>query len=391
MPDPEVRATPVIGIVAGEASGDLLGAHLIKALREQVPGARFVGIGGPRMVATGAMQALFPMEKLAVRGYVEVLRHYREIIGIRRRLAAHFRQHSPALFIGIDAPDFNLDLELKLKMSGVATVHYVSPSIWAWRGGRIDKIKRAVTRMLTLFPFEAKIYEEHGIPVTYVGHPLADLLGNFPAIAEVREQLRLPMNAKVIALLPGSRVGELESMADLFVATAVEIAKSLPGARFIAPLVSRETKEIFEAALYRREVDGLDIKILFGHAHDAMAAADVVLAASGTVTLEAALLKRPMVITYKMPRASWWIMRNMRRLPYVGLPNILAGEFVVPEFLQDEATPENLSQAVLNLLFDNTVRQRLEARFSVMSQELRQNTAQKAVQAILPLLESAAA
>jgi len=392
MPDPAVRATPVIGIVAGEASGDLLGAHLIKALREQVPGARFVGIGGPKMLATGAMQALFPMEKLAVRGYAEVLRHYLEIVGIRRRLAAYFQQHPPALFIGIDAPDFNLDLELKLKMSGVATVHYVSPSIWAWRSGRIHKIKRAVTRILTLFPFEAKIYQEHGVPVSYVGHPLADLLGDFPATADVREQLRLPMNAKVIALLPGSRIGELQSMADLFVATAVELAKSLPDARFIAPLISRETKEIFEAALYRREAaGGLDIKILFGHAHDAMAAADIVLAASGTVTLEAALLKRPMVITYRMPQASWWIMRTMRVLPYVGLPNILAGEFVVPEFLQDEATPENLSQAMLNLLFDTTVRQRLETRFSAMAQELRQNTAQKAVQAILPLLESAAA
>lgn len=344
------------------------------------------------MAGTGAMQVLFPMEKLAVRGYAEVLRHYLEIVGIRRRLAAYFQQHPPALFIGIDAPDFNLDLELKLKMSGVATVHYVSPSIWAWRSGRIHKIKRAVTRILTLFPFEAKIYQEHGVPVSYVGHPLADLLGDFPATADVREQLRLPMNAKVIALLPGSRVGELQSMADLFVATAVELAKSLPDARFIAPLISRETKEIFEAALYRREAaGGLDIKILFGHAHDAMAAADIVLAASGTVTLEAALLKRPMVITYRMPRASWWIMRTMRVLPYVGLPNILAGEFVVPEFLQDEATPENLSQALLNLLFDTTVRQRLEACFSAMSQELRQNTAHKAVQAILPLLGSAAA
>jgi lipid-A-disaccharide synthase len=227
--------------------------------------------------------------------------------------------------------------------------------------------------------------------VSYVGHPLADLLRDFPGTAEAREQLRMPPNAKVIALLPGSRVSELESMADLFVATAVELAKSLPDARFIAPLISRETKEIFEAALYRREAGGLDIKILFGHAHDAMAAADIVLAASGTVTLEAALLKRPMVITYRMPRASWWIMRTMRVLPYVGLPNILAGEFVVPEFLQDEATPENLSQALLNLLFDTTVRQRLEACFSAMSQELRQNTAHKAVQAILPLLGSAAA
>lgn len=379
-------ASPVIGIVAGEASGDLLGAHLIKALRVHVPGARFVGIGGPRMEATGAMQTLFPMAKLAVRGYVEVLRHYAEIVGIRRRLAAHFQQQPPALFIGIDAPDFNLDLELKLKASGVPTVHYVSPSIWAWRGERIHKIRRAVTRMLTLFPFEAQIYQNAQIPVTYVGHPLADMLGDFAGIAEAREQLRLPATAKVIALLPGSRVSELESMADLFVATAAEIATALPGVRFLVPLGSRETKEIFEAALYRRPAEELNISILFGHAHDAMAASDLVLVASGTATLEAALLKRPMVITYKMPGLSWWMMNRKRYLPYVGLPNILAGEFVVPEFLQHEATPENLSQAVLNLLFDNTVRSRLEERFTGMLQQLRQNTAHKAAQAILPLL-----
>jgi len=381
-------ASPVIGIVAGEASGDLLGAHLIKALREHVPGARFVGIGGPRMEATGAMQALFPMEKLAVRGYVEVLRHYLEIVGIRRKLAAHFQQQPPALFIGIDAPDFNLDLELRLKSSGVPTVHYVSPSIWAWRGGRIPRIRRAVTRMLTLFPFEAQIYQKAQIPVTYVGHPLADILGDFPGIAAVREQLRLPANGKVITLLPGSRVSELESMADLFVATAAEIAGALPGARFLVPLVSRETKEIFETALYRRQGEELNISILFGHAHDAIAASDVVLVASGTATLEAALLRRPMVITYKMPQVSWWLMNRKRYLPYVGLPNILAGEFIVPEFLQQEATPENLSQAALNLLSDNTVRRRLEERFTLMLQQLRQGTAQKAAQAILPLLGS---
>lgn len=390
MPVSTVPPPPVIGIVAGEASGDLLGAHLIRALREHVPGIRFTGIGGPKMEATGAMQVLFPMGKLAVRGYVEVLRHYTEIIGIRRSLTAHFRRQPPALFIGIDAPDFNLDLELKLKSSGVPTVHYVSPSIWAWRSRRIHKIKRAVTRMLTLFPFEAKIYQQAQIPVTYVGHPLADLLGDFPDIAATREQLRLPANAKVIALLPGSRVSELQNMADLFIVTAAEIAKSLPDVRFLVPVVSRETKEIFETALYRLEAGELNISILFGHAHDAMAAADVVLAASGTVTLEAALLKRPMVITYRMPRASWWLMNNMRNLPYVGLPNILAGEFVVPEFLQDEATPENLSQAVLNLLLDSTVRHRLEARFGDMLQQLRQNTAQKATQAILPLLDGVA-
>jgi len=386
-----MQSEPVIGIVAGEHSGDLLGAHLIKALHEQVPGARFVGIGGPRMEATGVMEVLFPMEKLAVRGYVEVLRHYMEITGIRRKLAAHFRRQPPALFIGIDAPDFNLDLELTLKASGVTTVHYVSPSIWAWRAGRLPKIKRAVSRMLTLFPFETQIYRQAQIPVDYVGHPLADQLADFPGRSAAREQLRLPAAAKVIALLPGSRISELEHMADLFVATAAEIAKSAPEARFLVPLVSRETKEIFEAALYRHPTEELNINILFGHAHDAMAAADVVLAASGTVTLEAALLRRPMVITYKMPWLSWRLMNKQRQLPYVGLPNILAGEFVVPEFLQQDATAENLSQAVLNLLHDKTVRDRIEARFTGMLQELRQNTADKAARAILPLLDGAVA
>jgi lipid-A-disaccharide synthase len=391
MADPAARTSPAIGIVAGEASGDLLGAHLIQALLRYVPEARFVGIGGPKMESTGAMEVLFPMEKLAVRGYVEVVRHYGEIVGIRRRLARYFRRQPPALFIGVDAPDFNLDLEAGLKAAGVPTVHYVSPSIWAWRGGRIRRIRRAVTGMLTLFPFETQIYERARIPVAYVGHPLADILGEHPGITFAREQLRLPTTANVIALLPGSRVSELESMADLFVDTAAEIAKALPGVLFLAPLASRTTRDMFEAALYRREASNLNINIMFGHAHDAMAASDVVLAASGTATLEAALLRRPMVITYKMPRASWWIMSRMRYQPYVGLPNILAGEFIVPELLQEEATPENLSQAVLNLLADHTVRQRLEARFTDILHELRQDTAQKAAQAILPLLDGTGA
>lgn len=378
-------ATPTIGIVAGEASGDLLGAHLIQALREHVPQARFVGIGGPRMQAAG-MQVLFPMEKLAVRGYVEVLRHYLEIVGIRRQITKHFLQEPPACFIGVDAPDFNLDLELKLKSAGIPTVHYVSPSIWAWRGRRIHKIKRAVTKMLTLFPFEARLYEEARIPVAYVGHPLADMLGDFPGMQAARRRLHLPAAARIVALLPGSRVSELEQMAELFVATAAKIAAAVPNVLFLAPLVSRETRELFEAALYGREAASLNVTILFGHAHDAMAAADVVLVASGTATLEAALLKRPMVITYKMPRISWWIMKHRRYQPYVGLPNILAGEFVVPEFLQDDATPDNLAQAVLNLLSDATVRSRLETRFSSMLGELRQNTAQKVAAALLPML-----
>jgi lipid-A-disaccharide synthase len=378
-------AASVIGIVAGEASGDLLGAHLIGALKPHLPLTRFVGIGGSRMRSAG-LEVLYPMEKLAVRGYVEVLRHYPEIVGIRRRLAAHFLRTPPACFIGIDAPDFNLNLERRLKAAGIPTVQYVSPQIWAWRSERLRHIKRAVDKMLTVFPFEAALYEAAQIPVAYVGHPLADMLGEVPGMRAAREQLRLPASARIVALLPGSRVSELEQMAELFADTAAEIAAADPDVLFLAPLVSIETRERFEAALYRRGAPSLNLTLLFGHAHEAMAAADVVLVSSGTATLEAALLRRPMVITYRMPRLSWWIMKRRFHHPYVGLPNILSGEFVVPEILQDDATPANLAQAVLNLMSDATVRSRIDARFSRLLGELRQDTAQKVAQALLPML-----
>ncbi|MBI3041511.1 MAG: lipid-A-disaccharide synthase [Betaproteobacteria bacterium] len=384
------RASLTIGVVAGEASGDLLGSRLITALRERLPHARFTGIGGPRMQSTG-MEVLYPMEKLAVRGYVEVARHYLEIAGIRRKLAQRFLDEPPALFVGVDAPDFNLDLELKLRSAGIPTAHLVSPSIWAWRGKRMRKILRAVSRMLVIFPFERALYERAGVPVTYVGHPLAEMLSRVPARAAAREQLRLPAASRIVALLPGSRLSEVEQMAELFIETAVQIATGLPDAQFLVPMVNRPTRELFEAALYRREREALNLTVLFGHAHEAMSAADVVLAASGTATLEAALLGRPVVIAYRMPRASWWIMNNRRYQPYVGLPNILAGEFIVPEFLQDEATPENLSQAVLNLMFDNTVRARLETRFAAMARELRQDCDERMASALLPLIRNGVA
>lgn len=379
---------PLVGVVAGEPSGDLLGGALIEALRLRLPGIRFIGIGGPRMIAAG-MQSLFPMEKLSVRGYVEVLRHYREITGIRRELKRYFLDARPAAFIGIDAPDFNLQLEEKLKSAGIPTVHYVSPSIWAWRGGRIRGIRRAVSHMLAVFPFEAPLYERAGIPVTYVGHPLADMLAQAPSKAEARAGLRLPQSAPVVALLPGSRVSELEQHADVFVGAAERIAAAVAGVRLLVPLLNRQTRELFEAALYRRKQGELDIKLLFGHAHDAMAAADVVLLASGTATLEAALLQRPMVITYRMPRLSWWIMNSRRYQPWVGLPNILAGEFVVPELLQDAATPDNLAAAVIELLEDGDKRKAIEQRFARMAAELRQGAAQKAAAAVLPYLATA--
>lgn len=382
-------AGPLVGIVAGEPSGDLLGGALVAALRARVPSARFVGIGGPLMAAAG-VHSLFPLEKLSVRGYVEVLRHYREIIGIRRELRRYFLRERPSVFIGIDAPDFNLDLEAALKPAGIPTVHYVSPSIWAWRGGRIRKIRRAVSRMLTVFPFEAAIYERAGVPVSYVGHPLADMLAAVPSRAEARTGLRIPSTAPVVALLPGSRVSELESLADVFVAVAEKIAGSIEGVRLLVPLVNRQTRELFEAALYRRQSGELDINLLFGHAHEAMAAADVVLVASGTATLEAALLQRPMVITYRMPRLSWWIMNSRRYQPWVGLPNILAGEFVVPELLQDAATPEALAAAVIDLLHDADKRKSIEQRFALMAGELRHDAAARAAEAIVPYLKDAA-
>jgi lipid-A-disaccharide synthase len=381
---PVSEAQPVIGIVAGETSGDLLGAHFINAIRKRVPGARFVGIAGPRMQGAGA-ESLFPMEKLAVRGYVEVLKHYSEIVGIRRKLARHFIKHPPALFVGIDAPDFNLGLELKLRGRGIKTLHYVSPSIWAWRGGRIHKIKRAVSKILTLFPFEAPLYEKAGVPVAYVGHPLADELAHMPTPVEVRLQLRLPTGAPIVALLPGSRVSELNQLADLFVAAAARIAEAVPDVLFLAPMANRETKALFEAALYRHE-GMLNVNIMFGHSHEAMAAADVVLLASGTATLEAALLKRPMVIAYRMPKLTYWLMTRRGYIDQCGLPNILAGETIVPELLQENATPEKLADAVLLFLRDKDARAALESRFERISDSLRQNTADRVADAVLPML-----
>ncbi len=375
-----------IAIVAGEASGDLLGSLLMSAIKHAAPNVRFIGIGGPKMAAVG-MEVLFPLEKLAVRGYVEVLRHYLEIVGIRRKLKERFIAEPPDLFIGVDAPDFNLDLELALKQRGVPTVHYVSPSIWAWRGERIHKIKQAVSHILALFPFEAPLYTQAGIPVTYVGHPLADFLPDQPKRDEMREQMRiLPRTAKVFALLPGSRQSEVRQLAATYIETAKLILKKIPDAQFLVPLASRETRNIFEVVLWELEAQQLPITLLFGHAHDAMIAADGVLVASGTATLEAALLKRPMVITYKMPALSWWLTKRKQYQPYVGLPNILAGRFVVPEILQADASPENLAQALLNLVNNKAAVSELETVFAEMHQHLRQNTAQKAAAAILPHL-----
>ena len=379
-----------IGMVAGEASGDLLGAHLIGALRAHLPAARFVGIGGPKMQSEG-LDSRFEMERLAVRGYVEVLRHYPGLAWMRRRLRRFLLEARPQLFIGVDAPDFNLGLEADLRRAGIPVAHYVSPSLWAWRGGRINAIARSVDHMLTLFPFEEAIYRKAGVSVTYVGHPLADEIPERDQTASSRAQLKIAPERKVIALLPGSRQSELRYMARTFIDTAKLLAQKIEQPLFLVPLVSRETRELFEAELYRADAAELPLTILFGHSQDALAAADVALVASGTATLEAALLKKPMVITYRMAEISYRLMRRMAYLPYVGLPNILAGEFIVPELLQQDATPENLAQALLNTINDTVLRARVPQRLAAIHRELKRDSAEQAAKALLPLLARAVA
>ena len=374
-----------IALVAGEASGDLLASHLIAALKQRLPDARFYGIGGPKMEGQG-FDAWWPQEKLAVMGYWDALKHYREIAGIRRQLKKRLLEQRPDVFIGVDAPDFNLGLEKDLKRAGIRTVHYVSPSIWAWRGGRVKKIARAVDRLLALFPMEPPLYEKARVPVTYVGHPLADLIPMETPREAVRDKLGLPQDRPIFALLPGSRQGELAAMADTFVQTAKCVHASLPEALFVVPLTTRETRLRFETAIYEQQAGDLPFRLLFGHAQDALGACDVALVKSGTSTLEAALYKRPMVITYKIARFSYWLMKRMAYLPYVGLPNVLAGRFVVPELLQDEATPEKLAEALVNLYQDKDGAREIEAAFADIHRQLRRNTAEKAAQAVIECL-----
>ncbi len=370
-----------IAIVAGEASGDLLGASLIRALRSRHPGVEFYGIAGPKMVAEGA-RTLFPMEKLSVRGYVEVLRHLREILAIRSSLKRRILADRPDLFIGVDAPDFNLGLAASLKARGIRTIHYVAPAVWAWRADRIRKIRRAVDRLLVVFPFEEEVFRKGGVPATYVGHPLADVLPLVPEREDARAQLRLPPSATAVAMLPGSRMSELEHHADLYLATARAMLEKRPGLRFFVPLATRETRELFEARVYESQAQELPITVLFGHARLALQAADVALVASGTATLEAALARCPMVITYRVPALTYRLMWRKAVLPYVGLPNILAGEFIVPELLQNDATPANLAQALGNWLDSRTARERLMERFERLHAALAVGHEERIAQAL---------
>lgn len=373
---------PIISMVAGEASGDYLGAGLISALKERLPGVRFVGIGGPKMESLG-MESWHPMERLAVRGYVEVLKHYAGITAIRRDVLQRVAQLRPAAFVGIDAPDFNLKLERGLRDRGIRTIHYASPSIWAWRGGRIRGIAKSVDHMLVLFPFEESIYENAGIPATYVGHPLADVIPMEDQTMLAREQLQIAPLHPVVTLMPGSRQSELAYMADTFVQTCMRIHAARPDCRFLVPLVSRETRSQFEKAVYAAGAQDLPIRILFGHSRTAIAASNAVLVASGTATLEVALYRKPMVIAYRMAPGTWRLMSRMRYQEWVGLPNIVAGKFIVPEILQDDATAENLAQALLNQLSDKQVGSRLNREFEGIHAKLRRNASSRAAEAVV--------
>lgn len=374
-----------IAMVAGEASGDLLASHLIRALRRHLPEVEFYGIGGPKMQREG-FRAMWPCERLAVHGYVDALKRYRELSSIRRGLLSAMLKDPPDAFIGVDAPDFNLWLEERMKKAGVPAIHFVSPSIWAWRAGRLEKIVRSVTHLLCLFPFEPALYKDRSIAVSYVGHPFADELPLHPDREAMREQLALPAELPIIALLPGSRQSEVKNLAPVFIEAAKRIVERRPEVRFIVPLATRETRQLFEQALHDADASELPIRMLFGHAVEAMTAADAVLVASGTASLEAALLKRPMVISYRMGSLQYRLMKRLAYLPWVGLPNILCGEEMVPELLQDDATPERLAAALEAWFDDADRRHALETRFMALHLELRQGTAEKAAKAILPYL-----
>jgi lipid-A-disaccharide synthase len=377
----------VIAMVAGEASGDLLASHLMAALKSARPQTcfRFYGIGGPRMLAQG-FESGWPMEQLAVMGYMEVLKRYWSLVRMRRQLTKRLLCLRPDVFVGVDAPDFNLGLETALRAKGIRTVHYVSPSIWAWRKERLKKIARAADRVLALFPMEPPLYTAANIPVTYVGHPLADQIPLTTRKSTARQKLNLPQEERIYALLPGSRQSELEYMATTFIQTAQKIHTLQPRALFLVPLATRETRLEFEAAIFRNAATHLPLLLLFGHAQEAMGAADAILVASGTATLEAALVKRPMVITYKLSPTTFRLMKRRSTLPYVGLPNILAGRFIVPELLQDDATPEALARVLMEAAADPMLARGLTAEFTRIHLMLRQNSAEKAARAVLEML-----
>lgn len=373
-----------IALVAGEASGDTLGAGLIKALRQRFPNARFIGIGGPRMQAVGLVTQV-PMERLSVMGLVEVLGRLRELLRIRRELVDYLKQQQPDVFIGIDAPDFTLGVERRLRDAGIATVHYVSPSVWAWREKRVHGIKQSTDLMLTLFPFEEAVYQQHGVAVRCVGHTLADEIPLQPDRAAARARLGMATDARVLALLPGSRNGELRKLGQLFLQTAHWCLQREPGLQFVMPCANPERRAQMEQIIADSGLN-LPLTLLDGQAHEALAACDAVLIASGTATLEAMLFKRPMVVAYRMAGLTFKILSKLVKVDYVALPNLLAGREVAPEFLQDAATPEAMGAALLQRLQPTDTREQVMADYLRLHQMLRRDADQAAADAVTELL-----
>ncbi len=372
-----------LGMVAGEASGDLLAAAVLEGLMAKRPTLQACGMGGPAMRRQG-FEPWFSIDELSVRGYVEVLRAYPRLLRLRATLLRRMSDLKPDCFVGIDAPDFNLGLEAALRARSIRTIHFISPSIWAWRAERIESIRRSVDHMLLVFPFEQAIYDRAGIPATYVGHPLADVLEPEPDPARARAQVGISGDAPVVALLPGSRPDEIRYMGELFIETALWLSKQRPDLRFILPAASPALFERLRAmAAQRAGTASINLTIVSGQSHLAMKAADAVLVASGTATLEAALLGRPMVIGYRMAWLSYQIMRGKALLPWIGLPNILCGESLVPEFIQDAASPQALGAALLGQLDDEAGRARLAERFAQMRDGLRRGCAERSAAKIL--------
>lgn len=373
-----------LGMVAGEASGDLLASLVLAGVKQRWPQAQCMGIGGPRMAEQG-FEAWWPHERLAVRGYIEVLRHYRGIVGIRQALTARWLAQPPQVFMGVDAPDFNLSLAQSLRESGVPTMQLVCPSIWAWRPERVSTLRRSVDHVLCLFPFEPELLRQHGIAATYVGHPLAQAIAMKPDRLAARVRLGLPTDARVVALLPGSRASEIQYLAERFVRTALLLAKRHPDLHFVLPAVPSLKPRLDALVQQLRATEW--VRVLSGQSHDALAACDVTLVASGTATLEAALFKRPMVIAYNMHWLSWQLMRRQRLQPWVGLPNILLQDRAVPELLQEQATPEAMAQALEHWLNSPEQVLDLQQRFEQLHLALTRDTPTLVTHAIQEILE----
>jgi len=372
-------------MVAGEPSGDLLAARLLSGLKPHLPGVRLHGIGGEHMIAQG-FESHVPMDKLTVRGLLAVIPRYREIKGIQNQLRDQLLADRPAAFIGADYPGFNLGLEEQLKAAGIPTIHYIGPQIWAWRGGRIKKIVRAVSHMLVVFPFEEEIYRQAGVPVSYVGHPLAEVIPMVPDEAGARAKLGLPQDANVVTIMPGSRMSELKYNTVAFVQAAKLLKQRDRSLRFVAPMAGERQRQYFLDLVAQAGLQDVEIDLLDGQSHTAIAAGDAVLVASGTASLEVALFKKPMVIAYKMMALEWQILRHFGYQPWVGLPNILAREFLVPEMLQDAANPQALADAMWQQLSDAPHRLRLAQRFTDMHHCLLRNSAVESAAAVLKVI-----